>query len=188
MAYAASQESETTAASAGNRLFCHPPESKHQRCWLRTWQEVRVNSPAKQLIAHYLSALSGTGTVDRWLGQCRRLDKFRSLPATEIENAAKLLVQDAGGRRRVPLDPRSVLIKPVAVKTGRGGAAVSEPITAFGVKAQKVYASMYGERRLPSRDLLPRIPPARLHGNDSWQNAPGFLQAERSLAIVRQTC
>ncbi|CAE7033689.1 unnamed protein product [Symbiodinium sp. CCMP2592] len=157
VAYAASQESETTAASAGNRLFCHPPESKHQRSWLKTWQEVRGNSPGKQLIAHYLSALSGTGTVDRWLGQCRRLDKFRSLPATEIENAAKLLVQDAGGRRRVPLDPRAVLIKAAPAATA-GGGSVCHPISAFGLKAQKVYASLYGERRLPSRDLLPHTP------------------------------
>ena len=83
----------------------------------------------KQLIAHYLSALSGTGTVDRWLGQCRRVDRFRALPATEIENAVKLFVQDSGGRRRHSLEADG--------NCDRWRRCSLRPMTPFGLKARK---------------------------------------------------
>ena len=156
MAYAASLEKPEGSCKPGK--WCHSAESRSQRAWFSTWQEIKQDSPAKELVAIYLSALSGTGTVDRWLGQVRRVEKFRAhMDSRGVECAVKLLVQDWGGRRREPLNPKQMLVRETC-KITAGGGGISHPISDFGLRAQKVYLSLFGQRSLPSRELVPLTP------------------------------
>ena len=178
VAYAASVQKPEGSCKPGK--WCHPAETRSQRAWISTWQEIKQDSPAKELVAIYLSALSGTGTTDRWLGQVRKVEKFRAhMDPGGVEAAVKLLVQDWGGRRRAPLCPRSMLVRPVC-RTTAGGGGVSHPISEFGLRAQKLYAALFGQCSLPSRQLVP-LTPAEI--------ARKRLLAERPrLSRGRKTC
>ena len=146
--------SATPPDKSGKKLQCHSPESRHHSAWLRTWQELKTQSPAKSLIAIYLASLSGTGTVDRWLGQLRRVDSDRSsLDSRESQAFLKLLVQDEKGRRRDALHPTKMLTDD-APRLPAGGAGVSHPISAFGLRSQKVFLKLFGERRGHARNIL----------------------------------
>ncbi|CAE7884807.1 unnamed protein product [Symbiodinium microadriaticum] len=155
-AHAASVARPEGTAKPGK--WCHAAETRSQRAWFATWSEIRTPSPAKDLVAIYLSALSGTGTVDRWLGQVRQVEKFRPhMDARGVEHAVKLLVQDQGGRRREPMKPKQVMVREHS-KISAGGGGVAHPISDFGLRAQKVYLTLFGSRSLPARDLLPLTP------------------------------
>ena len=155
-AHAASTARPEDTAKPGK--WCHAAETRSQRAWFATWSEIKSPSPAKELVAIYLSALSGTGTVDRWLGQVRQIEKYRPhMDARGVECAIKLLVQDYGGRRREPLKPKQVLVRGHG-KMSAGGGGVAHPISDFGLRAQKVYLTLFGSRNLPARELVPLTP------------------------------
>ena len=50
----------------------NPPESGNARAWLKTWQALRLQArhqPLEQVLAFFLSALNGTGTVERFFSK-----------------------------------------------------------------------------------------------------------------------
>ena len=50
----------------------NPPESPNTRAWLRTWQELQKqprHQPLGKVLAFFLSALNGTGTVERFFSK-----------------------------------------------------------------------------------------------------------------------
>ena len=50
----------------------NPPESGNTRAWLKTWQALRLQGrrqPLGQVLAFFLSALNGTGTVERFFSK-----------------------------------------------------------------------------------------------------------------------
>ena len=74
-----------------------------------------------------------------------------------VQAALKLLVQDDKGRRREELNPQQMLVSCTA-RVASGGGGVAHPMSRFGLRAQKVYQQLFGETRLPSRDLAPQLP------------------------------
>ena len=141
--------------------LCHPPESPHQRAWLATWLELTdggkiqetTHKDLQRLLEVYLSALSGSCTVERFIGQKPSLNP--RLHALALEASLKLIVQDEFGRRREPLDASQLLVKPAAAKASGGGGTVLFPATSFLIRAQRTYANWYGERWSDARDSLP---------------------------------
>lgn len=114
------------------------------------------HSDAKRLIEIYLSSLSGTGVVERWIGEKRSLLAGRStLHVRSIAASLKLVVQDLKGRRRERLSPTDLLCKPTAARASGGGAPVLFPPTAFLLRAQRTYATWFGEKATQARDVRP---------------------------------
>ncbi|CAE7737112.1 unnamed protein product, partial [Symbiodinium sp. CCMP2592] len=169
--YWASPAGIAAAAAAETQAKCHLPESMHQRAWLRTWQDLhaaeRVSDAsgqggksqhldAKRFIEIYLSSLAGTGVVERWIGEKRSLLAGRStLHVRSIAASLKLVVQDLKGRRRDRLSPNALLCKPAAARASGGGAPVLFPPTPFLLRAQRTYATWFGEKASKARDVRP---------------------------------
>ena len=135
---------------------CHDPESPHQRAWLKVWLQLHTkpdsHRDAYSLIGHYLSALSGTGTVERFIG-CMGSVKWsgkRSLHDRSLEASIKLLCQDVQGRRRTPLNPEALLCKASAGKTS-SGSTVNFPASAYLLKCQQLYGQWFLDKFIPSR-------------------------------------
>ena len=140
---------------------CHAPESPHQEAWLATWFEIRrvsSHSSVCRLMEIYLSALSGTGTVERFIHLKGDLAHSRpNLSTRNLEISLKLLVQDDGGRRRSRLDAESLLCKPTSAKTA-GGATVVHPASQVLLRAQRLYAAYFGEKPGKARDMEAHSP------------------------------
>ena len=99
------------------------------------------------MIEIYLSALSGTGTVERFNHEKKMLSSRRAdLHIRGLESSLKLLVQDVGGRRRDKLDAEKLLIKEAPSRATAGGALIVHPASQYFLKAQKKYAVYFGEK------------------------------------------
>ena len=90
----------------------HPPDSQISAAWLRTYKEVRRNpiarkEPAVRILEIDLSKLSGSGTVERWLGEIQLSESKRrahKLNKARLDGGIRILVQDEKGRRRTRSD------------------------------------------------------------------------------------
>lgn len=145
------------ALKKDKKHIAHLPESPHQLAWLRTWMDLRAGQcpTMKELIEFYLSSLSGTGTIDRWFGALRRLEKYRpNLDPRGAEAALKLTVQDHGGRRRTPLRAKEMLVLPCAKRTASGG-VVAYPATDFALRCGRMYSEFFSARKASCRRMNP---------------------------------
>ena len=140
------------------QVQCHPAESASQRAWFQVWRELQKKSdewqPAKRLLEFYLASISGTGTVERFIGCLGSVksDSRQTLHERTLEASMKLLQQDLQGRREERLCPKALLSKPAPTRTS-GGAAVLHPATPYFLKCQKRYAEWFGERASAGRSL-----------------------------------
>ena len=163
VALAASKSSSVASdTSASKKICCHPPDSRTQRGWLAAFNEMSSKSAVHaehedcfELVKVYLSSMSNSGTVDRFLGQVK-LAKLRRghVQAEGLQSALQLLVQDLGGRRREPLDPVALLVEPVP-RTSAAGLVVAQPATRYAQHCQALYGAWYGKRKLPGRSIDP---------------------------------
>ena len=140
-------------------LPCREPETLTQRAWLKTWQEARTRGekqkPALKLVEIFLSGLSNSGSVDRFLGLCKlTLLRRGHVDRGGVEAAMKLLTQDQGGRRRTAFNPKASLTEMVPKQTA-GGGIVQTPASDFCLRAMRLYARWYGTRKCPGRSLQP---------------------------------
>ncbi|CAE7568290.1 unnamed protein product [Symbiodinium sp. CCMP2592] len=138
---------------------CHPPESPHQKAWLRVWKDLSkqrsdCHKDAKRLIEFYLASLSGTGTIERFIGCIGSLKTpgRNTVHDRSLEASLKLLQQDLHGRRRERLSPKSLLSKDAPATTS-GGATVLHPATPYLLKCQRLYSQWFGERASVGRSL-----------------------------------
>ena len=144
---------------AKDRHHCHAPESLHQQAWLRVWNDLRkqksnAHQEAMRLIEFYLASLSGTGTVERFIGCITTLksEGRATLHDRSLEASLKLIQQDVHGRRRERLCPKSLLSKEAPAATS-GGAIVLHPATPYFLKCQRKYSQWFGERASVGRSL-----------------------------------
>ena len=136
---------------------CHAPESLNQRAWLTVWAglgRASNHDDAKRLLQFYLASLSGTGTVERFVGCLGSLvqNGRRKMNDRSLEGCMKLLQQDIRGRRRARMCPKSLLSKPAPARAA-GGGIVLHPATDYFLKCQKRYACWFGEKASDGRSL-----------------------------------
>ncbi|CAE7250181.1 unnamed protein product [Symbiodinium sp. CCMP2592] len=178
--------------------ICHSPESHHQQAWLQTFRDLRQSdghAEAKQLLAFYLSALSGTQTVERFIGAMESLKRQRrTLHDRSLEASMKLVLMDLGGRRRQRLDPLALLSKSAPGRTS-GQATVLHPSTPYLLRAQKLYGQWFGERASAGRSLqvasLSELGVAQVKAKKPRLGGPRTLQNDSEAAQLgqhRQSC
>ncbi|CAE7209716.1 unnamed protein product [Symbiodinium sp. CCMP2456] len=142
------------------KIVVHLPDTASQRGWLSAWQEIRQKSGADhqelcKLVEVYLSNMSNSGTVDRYLGQVKLQSLRRGhIARGGLECALRVTVQDLGGRARKKLDATELLVEKVP-KTTAGGACVAQPATHYALHCQKLYSLWFGDRCLPGRRMEP---------------------------------
>lgn len=145
---------------SSKRLVCHEPETISQRAWLRTWQEARKSGSKSTACLHlievFLSSMSNSGTVDRFLGLCKLTQLRRGhVDQGGLEAALKVLTQDLGGRRREPLNPKQLLTEAVPRQASAGGGQVRSPASQYCLQSMRLYKLWYGERNCAGRSLEP---------------------------------
>ena len=150
------------------KFATHLPDTPSQRGWLAAWQEIRKKSSAAhqelcQLVAVYLSTMSNSGTVDRYLGQVKLQSLRRGhISRGGLEAALRFTVQDLCGRARTRLSPTELLLESVP-RTTSDGVLVAQPASKYSLHCQKLYTMWFGERCLPGRRIEPDSQqPARL--------------------------
>ena len=85
----------------------------------------------------------------------RRLEKYRpNIDPRGSECALKLVVKDEGGRRRLPLSAKAMLVVPHSKQTG-SHAVVAYPATGFALRAAKFYRMAFGARKAARHRMEP---------------------------------
>ncbi|CAE7598672.1 unnamed protein product, partial [Symbiodinium natans] len=152
--------SERRPQDPHKKIVAHLPDTPSQRGWLFAWQEIRQKSGPDhkelcKLVEIYLSNMSNSGTVDRYLGQVKLQSLRRGhIARGGLESALRVTVQDLGGRARKKLDPAELLVEKVP-KTTAAGVVVAQPATQYALHCQKLYSMWYGDRCLPGRRIEP---------------------------------
>ena len=134
------------------------PDQDNAVGWLRTLRELRPQNRASRaeaidLIEFALVFLTRTTNVERWFSQIALIEakqRAHKLTLSKLEDTTKLIVQDFGGRRTVPINAVQLL---TAHARATEGVPVVWPASVYCLRAQNVYREFFGERRSGARSL-----------------------------------
>ena len=134
------------------------PDQDNAVGWLRTLRELRPQNRASRaeaidMIEFALVFLTRTTNVERWFSQIALIEakqRAHKLTLSKLEDTTKLIVQDFGGRRTVPINAVQLL---TAHARATEGVPVVWPASVYCLRAQNVYREFFGERRSGARSL-----------------------------------
>ena len=150
----------TKASSSSSKIECRKPDTVSQRGWLAAWKELRKTAGKQhadclRLIEIFLSSMSNSGAVDRYLGAVKLTSLRRGhVHQSGLEASLRLMVQTVYGRAEKKLNPTELLVQPSAGKTS-SGMLVAQPASKFCLRAQHMYGLWFGRRKWLGRGLEP---------------------------------
>ena len=128
-------------------------ESASTIAWLKTLSELtreqkRSRKLAMTVVTAGLVLLTGTASVERWLGELSLQEMKRrahKVNMYSLQSAIKLNLQDQAGRRvGMSFDPLSLLKLPFVP-------GPNQQPSVYGKEVREAYKVMYGEKKLPGR-------------------------------------
>ena len=155
----------THACSMMSIAFWHFSESpalpgmeKSASAWMRcllgmTKAQLASRNTAVAVVRDVLATAAGTCNVERYLGRVSLVEgkhRAHKLGAPLLTDCVKLQSQDLQGRLLSPMDPTKLLVANASESRRRG---VAWKASSYCLRAQNVYRELFGERRIPSRNL-----------------------------------